>query len=635
MASQPLSHPTSPLSACAHPIRLKTTSKAFADLVPHVETAVTRVQRLIEAGHSLACGFSGGKDSTVVALLCFEAMRRVHAAGNRQPKHYVSSANTTVENPEIFWNLALAHEEIQRWVEHHELPVEVRMVEPALSARFVVTTIGRGSLPRFVANSQGKRACSWSWKLVPQQRLAKQLAAEASSRGHRETITVLGVRRDESQKRGTAMQDRGDSASAPVRNSEGHLVLSLIAEWTETEVWDFLSRFLDAESAPFVSYVTPQSVRRLLDLYRDANEGVCGIFLDDGKRAPCNTRFGCWTCMATGERDRSMESLLDSDPSYAYLRGLSDFRAYLVATQWDLSLRDLIGRSLSPAGYIPVRPDVYSFAQRRSLLEMLITLDVLEEERAADHEARLVRGELPSTPYNERMCDPQFCHVGPAELAAIDFYWSMHPVAQEAFPALRIWYDVRTLGRKRYPKAVATVPATPIPAKRWFYVGDFDAQVPADGLRDYGAELWNRHLHPERPLTHRMVNGERTAWFEETDGLEVDATAACLFIDRFCEGKVPLETQSLAAIESARFWLNEGIVTLPAGMAARYQTMAKRGQYFAHLLVHLNLSPLEMDHYLTTNAIDDEAHDALCTQAMTRASTQQPDLFDCLEEANA
>lgn len=608
-------------------------------LQTRVERAVATVAALIRKGHALACGYSGGKDSNVVALLCFEAMRRLQVAGEPQATHYVSSAGTTVENPEIAWHLALSHEEIQRWAERHGLPIEVRMVEPALSARFAVSTIGRGTLPRFVENSQGKRACSWSWKLVPQQKLAKQLSAEAIARGYRETVTVLGVRRDESQRRETAMQERGDSAMAPVRNSEGHLVLSLIADWSEADVWEFLSRFLDEDQAPFDGFATPQSVRRLLDLYRDANEGVCGMFLDDGKRAPCNTRFGCWTCLVTGDRDRSMESLLDSDPGYEYLRPLSDFRAYLLATQWDLSLRELIGRSLSPAGYVPVRPDVYSLAQRRELLAMLITLDVLEEERAEEHDAKVARGELPRTPHNLRMCEPQFSHVGPAELAAIDFYWSMHPTAQEAFPALRVWYDVRVLGRKRYPKPVPTAPVTPIPPKRWFYVGAFDAEVPTDGLRDYKAELWNRYIHPERPLTHRVVQGERTAWFEETDGLEVDATAACLFVDQFCEGAMPLETQHHPAIDSARFWLNEGIVTLPAGMAARYQAIAKRGQYFAHLMAHRNLTPMELDEHLQRHAIDDASHERLCAaahaQAEAAAAARQPDLFAAFEEAGA
>jgi hypothetical protein len=44
-----------------------------------------------------------------------------------------------------------------------------------------------------------------------------------------------------------------------------------------------------------------------------------------------------------------------------------------------------------------------------------------------------------------------------------------------------------------------------------------------------------------------------------------------------------LKTQNHDAMDSARFWLSEGFVRLPVGMAQRYQEMAKRGQYFSQL----------------------------------------------------
>jgi DNA sulfur modification protein DndC len=38
------------------------------------------------------------------------------------------------------------------------------------------------------------------------------------------------------------------------------------------------------------------------------------------------------------------------DERFAHLRPLNDFRNYLLAIQWDLSRRELVGRSLSDAG---------------------------------------------------------------------------------------------------------------------------------------------------------------------------------------------------------------------------------------------------------------------------------------------
>jgi hypothetical protein len=72
-----------------------------------------------------------------------------------------------------------------------------------------------------------------------------------------------------------------------------------------------------------------------------------------------------------------------------------------------------------------------------------------------------------------------------------------------------------------------------------------------------------------------------------------------------------LATQHRDAIESARFWLNEGIVRLPVGMAQRYQDMAKRGQYFARLAQRLNLTPSELDAHLVRNSISDAEHRGL------------------------
>ncbi len=595
-------------------------------LAESIEAAIETVVRLIEAGHSIAMTLSSGKDSTTTTLLCGEAIRRVALSGRPQANHYVSSSSTAVENPEIEDNLLTMHEDIRRWAASAGLPIEVHMVHPAPAAKFVVATIGRGTLPRFVENGSSNRACSIDWKRQPQQRLAKRLGEIAQAEGFKETITVLGTRIDESAARGSAMRRRGETAQSPVRSEEGFLTLSLIADWSEGMVWEFLAQFLTPETTPFPAFVDEIAVRRMLDLYRDANSGVCGMFIGDGQRAPCGSRFGCVICTISGQRDKSMESLLESGPQYDYLRGLNEFRNFLVKTQWDMSRRELIGRTLSPVGYLPVRPDVYNLPMRQAMLRYLLTLDELERERAEALDAAIARGDVESTPYNERMRYPQFEMVTVPDIVLIDFYWSMHPYASSAFPALAIWFDVKTLGRRnRIPKLDAVSPI-PIPAKRWFKVGAFDADAPTDGLRDYGAEMWNRYLHPERPLVNRMAGSERTVWFEEADQLEVDAGLASEFVETYCGTAMAIESGFHCALESARFWLNHEVIKLPAGMAGRYQTMAKRGQYFAHLAERLQLTPAEMDQHLLESSIDDSAHEELLAMASGKA-VKQLDLF--------
>jgi len=593
-----------------------------------ITEAVSTIRRLVERQHCLVITLSGGKDSSTTALLCLEAIRQVSRAGLPQARHFVSSSSTGVENPEIENNLLRIHDDIAAWVATEGLLVDVRTVAPSLAAKFVASTIGRGTLPRFVENG-AKRACSYSWKALPQERLAKQLRDESLAGGYRETVTILGTRLDESQARRAAMRRRGDQANEPVRNDSGFLTLSPIAAWTEAQVWEFLASFMSDANGQFPSFASAGCIPRMLDLYRSANEGTCGMFMDDGRKAPCGSRFGCWQCTITGERDKSMESMLAADPRFGYMQGLNDFRNFLIATQWDMSKRERTERTISAVGYVSVQPDVYNLRMRRDLFRYLLTLDELERERAEGVDGALVTGELPSTPENERMRYPQFEIVSIEDAVLVDFYWSMNHSAGHAFPALSDWYDIKVLGR-RYPiPKVAATARVSIPQKRWFKVGAFDHDAPADGLRDYLAEQWNPYLHPERPLAWREVGGERVAWFEEGEGLEVDAAAAAAVLDTYCTTPMAIEAGGHHAMESARFWLNEEVVKLPSGMAARYQHMAKRGQYFCHLMQRLNITPAQLDDHLLRCSISEEDHNKLLAahERASRAAQPQQELF--------
>ena len=576
-----------------------------------VEAAIASITRVIQQGHCAVSLLSGGKDSSVVTVLALEAIRRLKVQGYLLATHFVSSSSTGLENPELEHNLLEMHAAIEAFVARHDLPVQVKMVYPALPKTFQVSTIGRGTLPRFVENGTKHRSCSVDWKVLPQQRLATDLRARSLADGHRETVSLLGTRFDESTQRGANMRRRGEDAVLPVANKDGFLTLSPIADWTEGQVWDFLASFLEPELQPFDSFMGRVEVRRLLDVYRDGNEGTCGMFMSDGAKAPCGSRFGCWACTLTGAKDRSMESLLSSDPKYGYMRGLNAMRNYLVATQWDMGTRELIGRTVSPAGFLPVRPDVYNLAMRRRLLQYMLTLDAEERERAERVQDALDAGELERTEHHVRMADPQFELVSYSQLVLIDFYWSMHHSAAEAFPALSIWFDIAVLGR-RYPvPKLETAPKGEIGPKRWYRVGSYDAEYPVDGLRDYVAEAWNPYLHPERAQTYRELDGERLVWFESDKRMGVDAAAALLFVEGLRQSDFIIRARMHTAIESARFWLNEGIVILPAGMVAKYVEMAKRGQYFSRFIDVENLTPAEVDAHLKANSIDDKAHSAL------------------------
>lgn len=591
-------------------------------LAARTEAAIAVLIDLIQRGFSCVMAMSGGKDSTVVTMLVLEAIRRVQAAGTRQGTHCVSSSSTGVENPAMENHLLRMHDEIAAWVASSQLPVEIHLVKPSLASGFVVTVIGRGTLPRFPENGK-HRTCSDDWKVKPQQRLATALREKALAAGHQETVTILGTRSEESAARAIRMAARGDNAAHPVRNDAGFLSLSLIADWTEGEVWEFLAAFNQA-TPPFQSFTdNGASIGRMLELYRDGNEGTCGMFLGDGKKAPCGSRFGCAVCTITGERDKSMESML-ADGKYAHLQGLNDFRNLLVATQHDMSRRELVGRTISEAGYAPIRPDVYNLLFRQALLRYALTLDAVERDRAEQLEADIITGRVADTPETRQLAEPQFELVSLEQLALIDFHHGMHHYAAHAFPALAIWYDVNVLGR-RYPvPKLARVEPVKIPEKRWYKVGRYDAEAPADGLFDYNASQWNRYRHPQRPMQHRVIDGQKTAWFETGSGLGVNAEEACAFItctypEKFCE------SLHHGGLDGTRYWLNEGIVILPEAMASRYQHMARRAQYFARLQDRLNMTPAELDKHLVEASITDAEHETLLAQS---GQSGQAQLFD-------
>ncbi|AIV73808.1 phosphoadenosine phosphosulfate reductase family protein (plasmid) [Burkholderia pseudomallei] len=583
----------------------------FSEILVKMESAIDALVALIRQGYTLSSALSGGKDSTCTAILMLEAVRRAGAEVSRE--HFVTSADTTIENPSMHWHLQAMLDEIRDAYADAGASVSVHVAKPSLASQFVVATIGRGTLPRTpengVKNGKRIRACAADWKVDPQNRLRVALERSAAAGSSGEVVTILGNRFDESGSRASAMTARSENASRPVRSAHGFLTFSPIAEWSTVCVWAMLSLFADDADRPYPSPISTASIRRLSDLYRAGNEGTCGVILGEGgARAACGSRFGCAFCCVSGERDRSMESMV-KEPEHRHLEGLNRFRNYLVAVQWDLGRRELVGRKLSDAGYLAVKPDVLSYRERVKLLQYLLTLDVLEVERAERHEGALATGEIPDTPENRALCDVQFEMVTPAQLVAIDFYLSMHHYAPHAFPALSVWFDVHRLGRRYHVPVLEPLPKADIPHHGWFFVGAYDAEVPTDGLRDYAAEQWNRYLHPERASRYaRTRAGEQVVYFEESDQFDVDVEAACAFVTCSFDAGWFVKAQQHSGMDSARFWLNEGILRLPEGMAGRYQEMAKRGQYFAHLAERHNLTPTELDRFLVDRAISNTEH---------------------------
>lgn len=589
------------------------------------EAAIAVLLSLIRKGHSLVCAASFGKDSSCCVVLMVEAVRRAVAEGIFI-RHFVTTSSTGVENPALESHALRCQDEIRAFCEEHGLPIEVHTVYPSLASSFVVSTVGRGTLPRTPETGKA-RACSSSWKVTPQQRLAAELNEQVQQENGRSTVTIIGTRLEESASRKERMIARGESATIPVLNNDGHLVLSVVKHWTLDDVWEMVHSIASPEQSAYPVPISSESIERLFALYRDANEGTCGVILGDGgNRAACGARHGCWSCQIVGDKDKSMESMLKDD-KYAYMRPLNNLRNFLVASHNDFETRDLIGRTVSEAGYIGIRPDVYSFGFRQQLLWYLLSIDADERDRAERMEAGIATGLVEDTPENRMLAAPMFENVSLQQLALVDFHWSLNCFASSAFPALSIWYEVNHLGRRVKVPTRFKAPKIAVPTKRWFSVGNFDHdKIPSEGLRSHSDELWNKHRFPDRIFTHRVVDGERTVWFDEDDNLTIDAAEACLFITCTFPAMF-IDARSYPAIEGARWWLNQGMVKLPKGQAARYQEIAKRNQFFFNLAAKLDLAPDELNSYLAKNSITNASHEKLLSNAAAAAAGFQHDMF--------
>ncbi|SAL81606.1 hypothetical protein AWB74_05997 [Caballeronia arvi] len=336
------------------------------EILLKMDAAINVMQRYVDQGYSLSCGYSGGKDSTCTLVLMLEAIRRANRSSISH--HHIQSADTTIENPTIANFLHSVLDELHMYIEESALPVEIHVTKPSLASQFVVSTIGRGTLVRTpengVRDGRRTRACADSWRVRPGGRLRTLLERRAGTEGAREVITVLGLRKDESTSRSIAMEERKDSAYVAVRNRGGGLTLSPLADWSSDDVWTMLALLANPTSLPLASPLLPATIHRLSEIYRAGNRGTCGVVLgESGARAACQSRFGCAFCCVAGDRDKSLEAMIE-DEQYGHLRPLNDFRNYLLAIQWDMSRRELVGRTLSDAGYTRIQADTYSLATR-------------------------------------------------------------------------------------------------------------------------------------------------------------------------------------------------------------------------------------------------------------------------------
>jgi DNA sulfur modification protein DndC len=238
-------------------------------------------------------GFSGGKDSTLVAHLIFETVRSIPAEQRTKEIHLLCT-DTRVEIPAVVETIEGTLNKMQKFSEMEALHVQTHLLRPPADQSFWVNIIGRGYPPpnRFF------RWCTQRMKIDPVNVFVERWLGRGG-----EAILHLGARRAESATRAQTM------AGIEVRNGlRKHpdlprvYVSNPIEHLTTEEVWAYLLQ----NPAPWGG-----SHRELYKLYNNAGGGECPIQIDTSTPSCGNSRFGCWTCTVV-ERDKASEGLLAS-----------------------------------------------------------------------------------------------------------------------------------------------------------------------------------------------------------------------------------------------------------------------------------------------------------------------------------
>jgi DNA sulfur modification protein DndC len=252
-------------------------------------------------------GFSGGKDSTLLTSLIFEAVLAV-PPNLRTKEIAVLCTDTRVEIPAIVGMIESSLGRMRKYSNENNLKIEVNLLRPPPEESFWVNLIGRGYPPP----NRTFRWCTQRLKIDPVTRFVERRIGRWG-----EAILHLGARRAESASRAQTM-GRRESRNGLTRHPRlpRVWVSNPIEHLSTEEVWAYLLQ----RPNPWGGNNRP-----LFALY--ARAGECPIQIDTSTPACGNSRFGCWTCTVV-ERDLASEGLLASGDGR--MEGLLAFRQTLL-----------------------------------------------------------------------------------------------------------------------------------------------------------------------------------------------------------------------------------------------------------------------------------------------------------------
>jgi len=177
-------------------------------------------------------GYSGGKDSTVVMQLVWDAIEGIPYELLTQDIHVIST-DTLVETPYIIDYVTKTLEQINEVARTRNLPIYAHRLTPLYKNSFWVNLIGKG----YPAPSRNFRWCTERLKIEPVNRFIAEHVDEWG-----EATVVLGARRDESASRSQvlAKKVRDQMGLSKHPTLPAAFVFTPIEEMTTDDVWTYL-----------------------------------------------------------------------------------------------------------------------------------------------------------------------------------------------------------------------------------------------------------------------------------------------------------------------------------------------------------------------------------------------------------
>ncbi|MBY0426836.1 MAG: phosphoadenosine phosphosulfate reductase family protein, partial [Cytophagales bacterium] len=141
-------------------------------------------------------GFSGGKDSTMLLQITWNALKKIDPI--LLTRHiYVVCNDTLVENPRIVKFINSTLKKIQKQANIDSFPLTVIQTTPKLEDTFWVKLVGLG----YPAPNKFYRWCTERLKIDPTTRFIKETTSIND-----EAIILLGTRSDESSNRAASIK---------------------------------------------------------------------------------------------------------------------------------------------------------------------------------------------------------------------------------------------------------------------------------------------------------------------------------------------------------------------------------------------------------------------------------------------